>query len=126
MFEVEVTSHDTTKATMPAGEVTATIGTYMSTYDALLFSLGSCTAITLQMYADRKGWPLETARVRLTLEKADKEQPNRIEQHVTLEGALDDDQRERLRLIAGRCPIHKILEGPTEFEEFLVAAEASA
>ena len=126
MYEVEVTANDTTKATMQAGEVTATIGTYMSTYDALLFSLGSCSAITLQMYAERKGWPLSSARVRLTLEKADKDKPNRIEQHVELVGDLDDDQRERLRVIAGRCPIHRILEGPIEFEEFLEATEAPA
>ena len=126
MIQVEVTAHDTTLATMPAGDVTAKIGSYMSTYEALLLSLGSCSAITLQMYAERKGWPLETARVRLTLEKGDKEKPNRIEQHVELVGDLDDDQRERLRVIAGRCPIHRILEGPIEFEEFLEATEAPA
>ena len=126
MIQVEVTADDTTKATMPAGEVTATIGTYMSTYEALLLSLGSCSAITLQMYAERKGWPLESARVRVTLQKADKERPNRIEQHVTLTGPLDDEQRERLRLIAGRCPVHRTLEGPIEFEEFLEEPEPTA
>lgn len=126
MVEVEVTAHDVHSATMQAGEVTATIGSYMTTYDALLFSLGSCSAITLQMYAERKGWPLESARVRLTLEKAAGDKPNRIEQHVELIGDLDDQQRERLRLIAGRCPIHRIIEGPTEFEEFLTPAGSTA
>ncbi len=89
----------------------------------LLAALGGCTAITVKMYSARKSWPLEDVEVRVTLEDGDKGEPNRWVQHVTLKGDLDDEQRERLLQIAGRCPVHRILEGGNVFEE--VAAEAT-
>lgn len=88
----------------------------------LLASLAGCTAMTLKMYAARKDWPLEHVNVHVTLAVADRSKPddaNQIVQTVELVGDLDDDQRERLRTIAGRCPVHRIMEGPTVFEEHL-------
>jgi putative redox protein len=85
----------------------------------LLVSLGSCAAITMRMYAERKGWGLTGAKVTVRLERPKDGDP-RITQEILLEGDLDAEQRERLRQIAGRCPVHRLVEGPLVMEERLV------
>lgn len=126
MDEIEVTAVDGAQALSRAGDATAVVASspeHLGTKQTVLSALGACSAMTLQLYAKRKAWPLESVRIRLTVDRADPQSPHRIEQHVELTGDLDDEQRERLRQIAGRCPIHRMLEGPLEFEEFLVASE---
>jgi uncharacterized OsmC-like protein/alpha-beta hydrolase superfamily lysophospholipase len=93
--------------------------TGLSPYDLLCASLGACTAMTLRMYADLKGIPLERASVELKHEKihaadcADCETKegriDRIERLIHLEGNLDDTQRQKLLEIANKCPVHRTL-----------------
>jgi len=88
-------------------------------YDYLLAGLGACTTMTVRMYADRKGWPLDTVSVKLNHAKihaadcADCEtrdgKLDQIERELTLSGALDADQRQRLLEIADKCPVHRTL-----------------
>jgi putative redox protein len=88
-------------------------------YDLLLAALGSCTSMTVAMYARRKQWPLQAVTVRLRhwrIHAADCEscetkegRLDRIEAEVELSGSLDEEQRRRLLEIANRCPVHRTL-----------------
>ena len=84
----------------------------------LLAGLGSCTAMTLRLYADLKEWPLERVRVELRHEQG----PDGlvIDLRIALAGDLDEAQRERLLAIANRCPVHKALTHPIEIRTELV------
>lgn len=88
-------------------------------YDLLAGALGACTTMTLRMYADRKRWPLEEAVVTLKhsrVHEVDEERCedadarlDQLDRELTLTGPLTPEQRERLREIADRCPVHRTL-----------------
>jgi len=92
-------------------------------YGLLLASLGSCMAMTLRLYADRKEWPLEAVRVELSHGRihardcadcvSGEGMIDRIEAKLEIEGPLDEAQRARLHEIAGRCPVHRTLTSET-------------
>ena len=105
-------------------------------YDLLVAALGACTGMTLRMYAERKGWPLEEAVVRLRHRKvhaADEERCeaqdgrlDQIERELQLAGPLDDEQRERLMEIADRCPVHRTLTAGVRVKTRLEDASGGA
>ncbi|AIM36779.1 OsmC family protein [Sphingobacterium sp. SG20118] len=80
----------------------------------LLSSLGSCKAMTIKMYADRKKWNLEEVCIKLSYEtlKSELQQNTYIQCHISFKGDLDQVQKERLLQIADKCPIHKIMSNP--------------
>lgn len=95
-------------------------GTGPDPYTLLLSALGGCISLTVQMYARRKGWPLERVTVRLKDERVHAKDcaectmtkegfVHRIRRSVKLEGDLTDEQRTRLQEIAHKCPVHRTL-----------------
>jgi putative redox protein len=79
----------------------------------LLASLGSCTAITIRMYADRKDLPLTYIKIDLAICKEEEmSKETTISRKIELTGDLSPEQRERLMQIADKCPIHKLLSNP--------------
>jgi putative redox protein len=95
-------------------------------YDYLLAALGSCTAMTVRMYADRKGWPLESVLVRMKhgkihakdCEECETEngRVDRIELELELEGPLEEQQRQRLVEVSEKCPVHRTLDSEVLIE----------
>jgi putative redox protein len=96
-------------------DVSAVMGggdTSPSPHDMLLASLGACTAITLRMYAKRKEWPLDDVQV--TVAHSDHKATTPIEKTITLHGDLIDEQRERLLVIAEKCPVNQLIQQSVE------------
>lgn len=91
-------------------------------YELLLAALGACVGITVQMYADRKQWPLEEVHVELSWARVHAEDCNEcdteartmdgIETEISFSGALSEEQRRRLTEIANKCPVHRTLSSP--------------
>lgn len=79
----------------------------------LLASLGSCTAITIRMYADRKEIPLESIKIDLAICKEEEmSKETTISRQIEFFGPITAEQRDRLLIIADKCPIHKLLSNP--------------
>jgi putative redox protein len=87
-------------------------------HEYLAVALGTCTAITVEMYARRKGLALDDVEVRVT-QKQDGETLV-MKRDIRLLGKLTDEQRQRLLEIANRCPIHQALAGHVRVESALV------
>jgi putative redox protein len=87
--------------------------------ELLAASLASCSAITLEMYAKRKGWDVGDVVVDVDYEPAQRGSPTRFEISVHLPKELPEDQVERLMQIVAKCPVHRTLEGEVMFEERL-------
>jgi putative redox protein len=87
--------------------------------ELLAASLASCTAITMEMYAARKGWEIGEVEVAVEYTPAERGCPTRFELVVRIPEDLPAEQAERLRVIAAKCPVHRTLDGEVMFEERL-------
>ena len=88
-----------------------------SPQELLAASLASCTAITMEMYANRKGWEPGEIVVDVDYAPAQRGSPTKFALKVRLPKELPEEQRERLMQIAARCPVHRTLEGEVMFDE---------
>lgn len=105
-------------------------------YDLLLAALGTCTCITVRMYAQRKHWPLEAVYVTLMHAKAHADDCiaceteagllDQIEVEISLTGNLSGEQRQRLLAIAGKCPVHRTLTSQVRINTRAVQPPAEA
>jgi putative redox protein len=88
-----------------------------SPQELLAASLASCTAVTIEMYARRKGWDTNGLAVDCHYTPAERGCPTKFDLVLKLPAHLDDDQIERLTVIAAKCPVHRTLEGEVMFDE---------
>ena len=94
-----------------------------SPQELLAASLASCTAITMEMYAERKGWDLTGLEVVCDYTPADRGCPTAFNLVLRLPDHLTDEQVERLGVIAAKCPVHRTLEGEVAFSERVERAQ---
>ena len=94
-------------------------------YDLLCAALGSCTTMTLRLYADRKAWPLTRVQVRVSHKRGSLKERDQFLLSVTLEGDLDEEQKARLMEIAERCPVHMTLDRGADVHTTITVAAAT-
>jgi putative redox protein len=102
--------------------------------EIMLGTVGACVVVTTEAYARRKGWPLEGVSVDLEMERIPRENYpaytgdaafiHEICEHIHFEGPLTEEQLARLKEIAGKCPVHRVLENPVFFVSELVGEPA--
>jgi putative redox protein len=85
--------------------------------ELLAVSLASCTAITVEMYASRKGWDIGHIEVDAEYSPAERGCPTKFQLVMRLPDDLPEEQVEKLRVIAAKCPVHRALEGEVMFQE---------
>ena len=94
----------------------------LSPFELVCAGLGACTNITLRMYAKRKDWPVTNIAVDVAYKKSGigVDMKDVFIRKITIEGELDDKQIARMMVIAGKCPVHKMLESDNEIRTELV------
>ena len=85
--------------------------------ELLAVSLASCTAITMEMYATRKGWDIGHVEVDVEYSPAERGCPTKFQLVIHLPDDIPEEQVERLRIIAAKCPVHRALDGEVMFQE---------
>ena len=88
-----------------------------SPQELLAASLASCTAITIEMYAKRKGWNIDGLQVDVDYTPAERGCVTRFELVMKMPAHLSEDQVAKLQVIAAKCPVHRTLEGEVAFDE---------
>lgn len=91
--------------------------------ELLAASLASCTAVTMEMYAKRKGWDVGPIEVECEYEPAERGAPTTFNLVLRLPSACSEEQLERLRVIAAKCPVHRTLDGEVVFRERIEQAQ---
>ncbi len=97
-----------------------------SPQELLAASLASCTAVTLEMYAKRKGWNLGAVEVKVEYPSPERGRPTNFALTIRLPETCTDEQTERLLAIAAKCPVHRTLAGEVTFDERIELVERSA
>jgi putative redox protein len=93
--------------------------------ELLAASLASCAAVTMEMYAERKGWDLGQVEVAVDFTEGTTDSAPAFEVRIRVPAELDDEQRERLLVIAGKCPVHRALAAKdVEIDDALEPIEA--
>ena len=85
--------------------------------ELLAASLASCTAVTMEMYAQRKGWDIGGIEVTAQYTAAERGCPTRFNLILRFPDGLSDDQVDKLQVIAAKCPVHRALDGEVMFSE---------
>lgn len=85
--------------------------------ELLAASLAACTSITIEMYARRKGWDIGPVEVEVDYDQPERDAATRFRLVLRLSDTCTDEQLERIRAIAARCPVHRTLEGEISFED---------
>jgi putative redox protein len=88
-----------------------------SPQELLAAALASCTAVTIEMYAQRKGWDVSGLAVDVRYTPAERGCPTRFELVMSMPAHLEEEQIERLTAIAAKCPVHRTLEGEVAFDD---------
>ena len=110
-FQVQIATHGA-RFFADEPEDVGGLGSGPSPYELVSAGLGACTSMTLRLYAERKGWPLQRTRVAVRHDKiAGQTPPDTFARQIGVEGPLDADQVARLFEIADKCPVHRTLEG---------------
>jgi putative redox protein len=88
-----------------------------SPQELLAAALASCTAVTMEMYAQRKGWDVSGLAVDCRYSPAERGCPTKFDLVFKMPAHLDEEQIDRLQAIAAKCPVHRTLEGEVMFDE---------
>ncbi len=94
--------------------------------ELLAVSLASCTAISMEMYAARKGWDIGRVEVDVEYTPAERGCPTKFELVMRIAEDVPEEQVERLRVIAAKCPVHRVLDGEVMFQERLERVNMAA
>jgi putative redox protein len=94
--------------------------------ELLAVSLASCTAITMEMYAARKGWSVGPLEVEVEYSPAERGCPTKFQLVMRVPDDVPDEQVERLRTIAAKCPVHRALDGEVMFLESIERVHMAA
>ena len=97
-----------------------------SPQELLAASLASCTAVTMEMYAQRRGWELGHVEVECSYTPAERGCPTRFDLVLRLPAEASEEQLERLKVIAAKCPVHRTLDGEVMFHERVERAQLAA
>jgi putative redox protein len=97
-----------------------------SPQELLAASLATCTAVTMEMYAARKGWNMRDVEVEVEYTPAERGCPTKFSLTLRLPSDLSDEQVQRLKVIATKCPVHRTLDGEVMFDERVERTQLAA
>ncbi len=97
-----------------------------SPQELLAASLASCTAVTMEMYAARKGWDLGAVEVECQYTPSERGCPTKFTLTLRVPSNLSDEQVQRLKVIATKCPVHRTLDGEVMFDERVERTQLAA